>query len=213
MSSNNTNDVDVNVLAEEIANARDTYPTLDDRMNKVEESNSTILERLQNMVIAAGGDLVEDVAIDNTGHLVMSIKTWDNPNESRLAIGSIELRHDGAYIQWRVVGFTNWTNLISLRDLTPKFKATIAITDDSTPSAVVSGTPSNPSLDLSIPKTLMNPEYGFLSITVNGTTLQSTTLNGVTINTDGNVAIDVNPDTNSLYIRLSNAILEKINNL
>ena len=56
MSSNNTNDVDVNVLAEEIANARDTYPTLDDRMNKVEESNSTILERLQNMVIAAGGD-------------------------------------------------------------------------------------------------------------------------------------------------------------
>lgn len=209
-----TENADIELIAAELVDSRDTYRSLGDRLDKSEQTISTILERLQNMVISAGGDLVEDVAIDERGHLILDIKTWDNPKESRLAVGNIEMRCENAHIQWRVIGFTNWNNLISLHELMPKFRAgNVIITDDESPSMDISGTFREAVINLKIPKTLLHIQNGFSKIIVNGETLNSDSVDSININTDGNIDIDVDSKTNSIYIRLADNVVSKLNQL
>ena len=97
------------------------------------------------------GDVYKKTA-SNTWTYKLNIKGSDAKN--------IELRNNGAYIQWRLVGDENWNDIVALSELegdtgkTPNFTIGTVTTlpSGSAATATITGTAENPILNLGIPK-------------------------------------------------------------
>ena len=117
----------------ELIQARKGYTLLGDRLDVTDEQLAIILDRLNS--------------IDPNSINVDSIRvTGSNRN--------VEFRNNGVTIQWRIIGELNWTNLISLDELTPKISVgKVDVTDDPDEAGgKISGTKRNPILDFTIPR-------------------------------------------------------------
>ena len=117
----------------ELIQARGDYKLLGERLNATDLELEIILDRLNQ--------------IDPSTINVDAIRvTGSNRNT--------ELRNNGVSIQWRVIGESNWVDLVKLTDLIPNIGiGTVDVTDNPEEANVkISGTKMNPRLDFVIPK-------------------------------------------------------------
>lgn len=117
----------------ELIQARGTYTVLGDRLNVTDDQIDIILNRLNS---------IDPSVIDKETIIISG-------NDK-----NVELRNNGAYIQWKFIGYTGWNDLVALSDLTPNLSIgeVTTVEPDEVASASISGTQTHPKLNLSLPK-------------------------------------------------------------
>lgn len=118
-------------LSEVIA-ARGTYDALKARLDASDAEMAIILTRLN--------------AIDPS---LMGDNIYQSGNDK-----NIEIRNNGAYIQWKFVGYTGWNDLVALDELRPHLSiGTVETVEPDQPAkATFSGTQTDPVLNFQIPR-------------------------------------------------------------
>ena len=117
----------------ELIQARGTYKILGERLDATDEELAVILERLN--------------AIDPSSINVDSIQVSGSKK-------NIDLRNNGVAIQWKAIGELNWTDLVTLEELTPNVGVgtVTSVADPNMASVKISGTRRNPLFNFVIPR-------------------------------------------------------------
>ena len=117
----------------EVINARGTYKTLANRLDVTDEQLDAILDKLNSI----DPDSVNIDAIRLSG-----------------SKRNVEMRNNGVNIQWRIIGESNWIDLVPLKDLTPNFTIGKVETLESgaKPEVTLTGSLMNKEFNFKLPK-------------------------------------------------------------